>query len=223
MKPKNRVYCLAISRCKMLFESKDKADRFIKFNEDEIRKTGTANKRFKKLRSYYCEVCGGWHITHIKLSKKERKHKDKIVKDIIQLSKRDEKSRKELEEKKSKKEPADLYEFIRTFDLVSFGGKKKFKKHIREHQELVPSGLKLDQIYHIINEMPQECFDNLTPDSKLSKEEIESKAQELYSELPLSKLKDRKMISEYIKWEFKYKRGVEYEVINRLHELCGLR
>ena len=223
MKPKNRVYCLAISRCKMLFESKDKAERFIKFNEDDIRKTGTANKRFKKLRSYYCEVCGGWHITHIKLSKKERKHKDKIVKDIIQLSKRDEKSKKELEEKKSKKEPPDLYEFIRTFDLVSFGGKKKFKKYFKENPNLIPNGIKIDQINHEINELPIECFtDPNFMNCKLSEEDIEREALKLYHELPLDKLKDRSMIIQYIKWEFKYKRGIEYKILKKLNKICGL-
>ena len=218
-KPKrNKVRCLAIGRNKMLFESKSKADRFIKFNEEDIRKTGTIGLK-GNLRSYYCKVCGGWHITHADLTEEEIQERESRIDDVIKRAHRD----LEIKKKISEDQAHDAYQFIKTFDLKSYGGKKKFKKYIREHQELIPPGLKLDQIYHIINEMPQECFDNLTPDSKLSKEEIESKAQELYSELPLSKLKDRKMILEYIKWEFKYKRGVEYEVINRLHELCGLR
>ena len=40
----------------MLFESKSKADNFIKFNKgDFINKTPT--------RSYFCSFCGGWHIS----------------------------------------------------------------------------------------------------------------------------------------------------------------
>ena len=35
---KNKVRCLELGRNKMLFESKSKADRFIKFNEEEVRK-----------------------------------------------------------------------------------------------------------------------------------------------------------------------------------------
>ena len=131
---------------------------------------------------------------------------------------------RDLGAKKEKLEnqPNDAYQFINTFNLKLYGGKKEFKKYIKENQNLVPPGLKLDLIYHIVNEMPQECFDSLIPDSKLSKEEIKSKAQELYSELPFDKLKDRSMVSEYIKWEIKYKKGVNYEVIHELKELCGL-
>lgn len=42
----------------MKFESKAKADAFIRWNGDGIY-TGGA-----ELRSYYCEACCGWHITH---------------------------------------------------------------------------------------------------------------------------------------------------------------
>lgn len=43
----------------MLFESESKASNFIKFNKDEIvKETGKA-----PVRSYYCQFCGGWHIT----------------------------------------------------------------------------------------------------------------------------------------------------------------
>lgn len=47
----------------MLFETQKKADLFIKFNSNEI---GCNSKKHKKpVRSYYCDVCGGWHITSI--------------------------------------------------------------------------------------------------------------------------------------------------------------
>lgn len=58
MKPKkNRIYCPLANRAKMLFESKDEADRFIEFNSEDF----TGNK--KPTRAYYCTCCGGWHIT----------------------------------------------------------------------------------------------------------------------------------------------------------------
>lgn len=221
MKPKkNRVRCLALKngRSKMLFESEAKANRFIKFNEDEIRKTGATGLK-GNLRPYYCKVCGGWHITHADLTEEEIQERESRIDDIIERAHRD----LEIKKKIAEDQEQDTWKFIKTFDLKSFGGKKKFKKYIGEHKELIPPGLRIDQIYHIINEMPQECFDTLTPDSKLSQEEIEKEANDLYSELPLSKLKDQKMVLEYIKWEFKYKRGVAYEIINKLHELCGLR
>ena len=44
---------------KMLFESQAKADNFILYNKEEIEEeNGKA-----PVRSYYCRLCGGWHVT----------------------------------------------------------------------------------------------------------------------------------------------------------------
>lgn len=58
MKPiKNQIFCVACGRPKMLFETK--ADNFIKFNSSEMmEESGKA-----PIRSYYCEICGGYHVT----------------------------------------------------------------------------------------------------------------------------------------------------------------
>lgn len=60
MKPtKNKHFCSGCGRYKMLFESEAKANNFIKFNGNEIlEETGKA-----PVRSYYCEFCGGYHVT----------------------------------------------------------------------------------------------------------------------------------------------------------------
>ena len=60
MKPiKNQIFCVACGRPKMLFETKAKADNFIKFNSSEVmEESGKA-----PIRSYYCEICGGYHVT----------------------------------------------------------------------------------------------------------------------------------------------------------------
>lgn len=62
MKPtKNQIFCIGCKHKKMLFESKAKADNFIKFNSKEIKSlSGKAPSR-----SYYCSFCGGWHVTSI--------------------------------------------------------------------------------------------------------------------------------------------------------------
>ncbi len=62
MKPtKNRVHCKECGRVKMLFESEKKAQLFMKFNNEEI-----AEESDKvPARAYYCEACGGWHLTHL--------------------------------------------------------------------------------------------------------------------------------------------------------------
>lgn len=63
MKPtKNKVYCPAADRSKMLFETERKAENFIRFNAEEIRDS----KGYAPQRAYYCEACGGWHVTHHK-------------------------------------------------------------------------------------------------------------------------------------------------------------
>lgn len=60
MKPsKSRVYCPECGRKKILFETEKKALNFIKFNSEEIEEeSGRA-----PIRAYYCEFCGGWHVT----------------------------------------------------------------------------------------------------------------------------------------------------------------
>lgn len=58
-KPKHRVYCPIAMRPKMVFETEEKAMRFIKMNRDQF--TGTA-----PVRAYFCQGCGGWHLTHRK-------------------------------------------------------------------------------------------------------------------------------------------------------------
>lgn len=62
MKPsnKNRIYCPACNKHKLLFETEDKALRFIKFNSDAmLEETGVA-----PIRAYFCAACGGFHVTH---------------------------------------------------------------------------------------------------------------------------------------------------------------
>ena len=60
MKPtQNSYFCIDCNRPKMVFSSKEKAERFIDFNADEINEeTGR-----RPVRAYYCIACGGWHIT----------------------------------------------------------------------------------------------------------------------------------------------------------------
>ena len=70
MRPKNRVFCAYAGRAKLLFETKNKAENFIRRNADEI---GAESKTGKKpVRAYYCAACGGWHVTsREKLAKSE--------------------------------------------------------------------------------------------------------------------------------------------------------
>lgn len=59
MKPtRNRVMCPDCWRVKMLFETEEKAQRFIDFNGSDI-------KHGHRLRPYFCPACGGYHISHL--------------------------------------------------------------------------------------------------------------------------------------------------------------
>lgn len=60
MKPtKNQVFCIGCQKHKMLFESKSKADNFIKYNSGDI----LEENEKAPVRSYYCTLCIGWHVT----------------------------------------------------------------------------------------------------------------------------------------------------------------
>lgn len=60
MKPtRNKFYCFDCGRPKMLFKSQKKADNFIRFNKESFEEEG----KKVPVRSYYCEACGGWHVT----------------------------------------------------------------------------------------------------------------------------------------------------------------
>lgn len=95
MKPsKNRHFCMECERVKMLFESQKKADKFIEFNSADIE---TING-YKPERSYYCDSCGGWHITSKKDKPSGRSITD-VVLDLYQKEKSDKAIRKAESEK----------------------------------------------------------------------------------------------------------------------------
>ncbi len=60
MKPlRNQIFCYGCKKHKMLFETQAKADNFIRYNSEGIlEENGKA-----PIRSYYCEICGGYHVT----------------------------------------------------------------------------------------------------------------------------------------------------------------
>lgn len=69
VRPSKRThFCPGSGKHKIIFPSKEAADRFIYYNKDAIMdETG-----FAPIRSYYCESCGGWHVTS-----REKVHVDK--------------------------------------------------------------------------------------------------------------------------------------------------
>lgn len=73
MKPsKNRVHCSGCNRSKMLFNSKEEALRFIRFNASEIKE----QNGYAPYRAYYCVFCGGWHVSSTSAGLAKTKLKD---------------------------------------------------------------------------------------------------------------------------------------------------
>lgn len=58
-KPKNKVFCYGCNKEKILFETKEKADNFIRFNSGEFLEKG----KKAAVSSYYCRFCLGYHVT----------------------------------------------------------------------------------------------------------------------------------------------------------------
>jgi len=213
-KPKVRYFCLIINRPKMLFETKEKADRFIEFNEADI-KNGS-KKKFKHLRSYYCESCGGWHITSLDLTEQQIKNKDKRIKEII-----DKTGQPRLRSKLSDEEKA--LEYIKTFNLLSFGSKKKVRKYFSSNRNKIPIGIRQDKVFHILKQLPIEYFTTIDlRKENISKEEIDKEVSELYNRLPLYKLTDKALLLKYIDWEFQYKEKIKPRIIIELKKKLNL-
>lgn len=61
---KNRIYCPDCRKRKVLFESESQANNFIKFNSQDIE----AANGYAPIRSYYCPLCCGWHVTSLEES-----------------------------------------------------------------------------------------------------------------------------------------------------------
>lgn len=113
MKPtKNRFFCNDCGKIKIRFETEDKANRFIKFNADEIEsETGVRPER-----SYYCISCDSWHIT----SKKNRNVKSRTEAVIDEYNKSKEEGKrnkkqeiKEQTDKETKLKKEGLTELIK--------------------------------------------------------------------------------------------------------------
>ena len=83
MKPtRNKIHCPECGRTKMLFESEEKAINFMRFNNEQIiEETGKA-----PVRAYYCNACGGYHLTSNVIEKKTKSWSEHVayVTDMLQ-------------------------------------------------------------------------------------------------------------------------------------------
>lgn len=54
-----KILCGSSKRTKHLFETEEKANRFIEYNAASIENVNG----YAPIRCYYCNTCGGWHVT----------------------------------------------------------------------------------------------------------------------------------------------------------------
>ena len=126
MKPiKNQIFCVACGRPKMLFETKAKADNFIKFNSSEImEESGKA-----PIRSYYCEICGGYHVTsnNSKTHAEWLDNRDKVLAEEVdrrvKANLKPKSSQKQTnQEPKSKENKLDILKLLEQSDILMTKG-----------------------------------------------------------------------------------------------------
>lgn len=71
---RNRFFCNAIGRSKMLFKSEKEALMFIAYNKDQF-----ASSKYVPCRAYKCCCCDGWHLTHLEEVPEERVKREEQI------------------------------------------------------------------------------------------------------------------------------------------------
>ena len=187
MRPtKNIVYCCVCQKPKMLFETKQKADNFIKYNSKEIlEENGKA-----PIRSYHCMMCGGFHLTS-----------NPSLLSAKRFEKRDMKRLEEISSHKHNNEIDEVNTIIRTFyeriqkirQELYFGISEESKKLIelcrmdlkqltelpvRNREKLIPLNTameKTENLYHLV-----ETVLNLPEEEQQSYLNIKDPSEEQY-------------------------------------------
>ena len=70
---KNKIFCRACNKQKLLFKEEQNALNFIKFNAEKWCDNSP-------VRAYYCPVCMGWHLT----SKEGESYENPIINKVIE-------------------------------------------------------------------------------------------------------------------------------------------
>ena len=205
IKPKDRIWCPVIRRSKLLFDSEKKAQNFIKFNAEDIKNSGGV----APVRSYFCEVCGGWHVTH------RWRNTGKVDRNIKKFIDNHSEKAHHNPSRPVKEKPEEIRETAKKYFLENyrkFSCKKDFKEYLKNNPDNLKQ-LVLEWVRHLINEQLPEIFEMdivIDPNS--------AEVNSLLNEIPEKILKDRELLSNYIKWEFEYKKQVNLSLIFSLRE-----
>lgn len=121
MKPKSRVFCRDCRREKILFETQEKAENFIKFNSGDIEECGG----YAPVRSYYCIPCCGWHVTHLQDYNDDRSLTNIVQEKFVSAKAQEGRVRQTVKDAKSNIEVLNKYHFNNIESYV-----EEIKEHI---------------------------------------------------------------------------------------------
>lgn len=152
MKPKNRVFCRDCGRLKMLFGTEKKAMTFLKFNAEEMQENGHAPQR-----AYYCEACGGYHLT----SSQKYTHKKSLTENIIDKYQSERARLKEIRAEESER-------------------KQKITKELRDLRNALDSDCIDNAMYEALRSQYDEiCNGGVVPKARKLRRAIENRFEEL--------------------------------------------
>lgn len=156
---------MSCQHSKMLFETKEKADRFISFNRDEIlMETSKA-----PVRSYYCRLCCGWHVTsnpseedaqvmderdQVKARRIEKRMRDKENATAVREAGADAVT-KQFDEVRSLLQAADLIKADKLLRRIMYGlyAARRHYPNWQSAQKLIQRGQELQNIVRDLNDL----------------------------------------------------------------------
>lgn len=131
---KNLIHCPQCGRQKMLFQTEAEALRFIAYNGEDIR----LESGFAPTRAYYCEACGGYHLTsqergellgkrlrksaqHRKLSELKQRELERLAKaeEFLRRALKKLQSQQVLKARKLYREAAKLFRYCDADQILS--------------------------------------------------------------------------------------------------------
>ena len=161
------MFCRECHRTKILFDSESKANNFIRFNADEIEEcNGYAPKR-----SYYCIVCGGWHVTHKIANPQKVSVSEQRMSAYQESRQRLRQQRAELKRLKSEIRIRNRHHFDEIQEKLDV-----VDEHLQQG-EIDSARETLREAYALL----QEIWDNVcdTPQKKIFHKQLDAKASEI--------------------------------------------
>jgi hypothetical protein len=163
---KNRVYCHNSGKTKMLFEDEKKAKLFLKFNTEEIK----SKSGHSPVVSYFCIVCGGWHVTsqvkhpnYKSTTEKVLERYSKVGEGLTGLEELEKEEQAEFL-KHQVKITNQITNFEKAIQTCDAKVRRQLLKRIFKNLEFTKSMDLKDKQIRIINQLVDRLIQNLTPE-----------------------------------------------------------